>query len=106
MSELMMYKAAALKDAGKPFTKEAAMAKLACSETATFVSHQAIQVTGYPKALTKTISVMVIIFPAHKIILPHRFWVEWGTCLTCQWRGTTGTRASQRFMKAPVKSSA
>ena len=41
MSELMMYKAAALKDAGKPFTKEAAMAKLACSETATFVSHQA-----------------------------------------------------------------
>ena len=44
MSELMMYKAAALKDAGKPFTKEAAMAKLSCSETATFVSHQAIQV--------------------------------------------------------------
>merc|ERR1712107_773237 len=46
MSELMMYKAAALKDEGKPFTKEAAMAKLACSETATFVSHQAIQVLG------------------------------------------------------------
>jgi len=46
MSELMMYKAAALKDAGKPFTKEAAMAKLACSETSTFVSHQAIQVLG------------------------------------------------------------
>ena len=44
MSELMMYKAAALKDAGKPFTKEAAMAKLSCSETATFVAHQAIQV--------------------------------------------------------------
>merc|ERR1712158_71865 len=38
MSELMVYKAAAL--------KEAAMAKLACSETATFVSHQAIQVLG------------------------------------------------------------
>ena len=48
MSELMMYKAAALKDAGKPFTKEAAMAKLACSETATFVSHQAIQVGTWP----------------------------------------------------------
>jgi len=46
MSELMMYKAAALKDEGKPFTKEAAMAKLACSETATFVAHQAIQVLG------------------------------------------------------------
>jgi len=46
MSELMLYKAASLKDAGKPFTKEAAMAKLACSETATFVAHQAIQVLG------------------------------------------------------------
>jgi len=46
MSELMMYKAAALKDADKPFTKEAAMAKLACSETATYVAHQAIQVLG------------------------------------------------------------
>lgn len=45
-SELMMYKAAAMKDAGKPFTKEAAMAKLHCSETATFVAHQAIQVLG------------------------------------------------------------
>ena len=39
-----MYKAAALKDAGKPFTKEAGMAKLSCWETATFVAHQAIQV--------------------------------------------------------------
>jgi len=46
MSELMMYKAAALKDEGKPYTKEAAMAKLACSETATYVAHQAIQVLG------------------------------------------------------------
>jgi len=46
MSELMMFKAAALKDNGKPYTKEAAMAKLACSETATFVAHQAIQVLG------------------------------------------------------------
>ena len=107
MSELMMYKAAALKDAGKPFTKEAAMAKLACSETATFVSHQAIQVTAYQKALPKiTNFLMVMILPTPKIILPHRFWVEWVMCQTCQWRGTTGTRASQRFMKAPVKSSA
>ena len=44
MSELMLFKAASLKDAGRPFTKEAAMAKLACSETATFVAHQSIQV--------------------------------------------------------------
>merc|ERR1712154_46170 len=46
MAELMMYKAAALKDDGKPYTKEAAMAKLAASETATWVAHQAIQVLG------------------------------------------------------------
>merc|ERR1712106_1009058 len=46
MSELMLHKAAALKDAGRPFTKGAAMAKLACSETATYVSHQSIQVLG------------------------------------------------------------
>jgi len=45
-SRLLMYKAAALKDAGKPFTKEAAMAKLSASETATYVAHQAIQVLG------------------------------------------------------------
>ena len=43
-SRLMMYKAASLKDAGRPFTKEAAMAKLAASETATYVAHQSIQV--------------------------------------------------------------
>jgi len=45
-SEMMLFKAAALKDAGRVFIKEAAMAKLACSETATFVAHQAIQILG------------------------------------------------------------
>ncbi|XP_062617289.1 short-chain specific acyl-CoA dehydrogenase, mitochondrial-like, partial [Saccostrea cucullata] len=39
-SRLLTYKAALLKDAGKPFSKEAAMAKLAASEAATFCSHQ------------------------------------------------------------------
>ena len=39
-ARLLMYKAAALKDAGKNFTKEAAMAKLAGSEAATFCAHQ------------------------------------------------------------------
>ena len=43
-SRLLLYKAAALKDEGKPFTKAAAMAKLSCSETATYVAHQSIQV--------------------------------------------------------------
>ncbi|XP_061189733.1 short-chain specific acyl-CoA dehydrogenase, mitochondrial-like [Saccostrea echinata] len=45
-SRLLTYKAALLKDAGKPFSKEAAMAKLAASEAATFCSHQAIQILG------------------------------------------------------------
>ena len=65
-ARLLMYRAAALKDAGRPYTKvcqshykpesevcqefycfqEAAMAKLAGSEAATFVCHQALQVLG------------------------------------------------------------
>ncbi|KAL3858431.1 hypothetical protein ACJMK2_013022 [Sinanodonta woodiana] len=45
-ARLLTWKAAMLKDAGKPFTKEAAMAKLSASEAATFVSHQAIQILG------------------------------------------------------------
>jgi len=45
-ARLLIYKSAALKDAGRPYTKEVAMAKLAASETATFVAHQSIQVLG------------------------------------------------------------
>ncbi|ELT94208.1 hypothetical protein CAPTEDRAFT_157883 [Capitella teleta] len=45
-ARLLNYHAAMLKDSGKPYSKEAACAKLAASETATFVSHQAIQVLG------------------------------------------------------------
>lgn len=45
-SRLLTYRAAWLKDEKKPFSKEGAMAKLMASETATFVSHQAIQVFG------------------------------------------------------------
>eukprot|EP00597_Dinobryon_sp_UTEXLB2267_P004328 CAMPEP_0170074660 /NCGR_PEP_ID=MMETSP0019_2-20121128/11925_1 /TAXON_ID=98059 /ORGANISM="Dinobryon sp., Strain UTEXLB2267" /LENGTH=373 /DNA_ID=CAMNT_0010285107 /DNA_START=152 /DNA_END=1273 /DNA_ORIENTATION=- len=45
-ARLLTHKAAMLKDAGKPFVKDAAMAKLAASETATFCSHQAIQILG------------------------------------------------------------
>lgn len=42
----MIYRAATLKIAGKPFTKEAAMAKLNASETATFVTNKALQIHG------------------------------------------------------------
>ena len=43
-ARLLTYRAAALKDIGHVYIKEAAMAKLAASEAATFISHQAIQV--------------------------------------------------------------
>ncbi len=43
-ARLLIHKAAMLKDAGKPFIKDAAQAKLYASEAATWCSHQAIQV--------------------------------------------------------------
>jgi len=45
-ARLLTWKAAMLKDAGQNFIKEAAMAKLAASETATSISHQCIQILG------------------------------------------------------------
>ncbi|KAF1332690.1 Short-chain specific acyl-coa dehydrogenase, mitochondrial precursor, partial [Globisporangium splendens] len=45
-ARLLTWKAAAEKDAGRPYTKLAAMAKLKASEAATMASHQAIQVLG------------------------------------------------------------
>jgi len=45
-ARLLNFKAAMLKDAGKPYIKDAAQAKLMASETATWAAHQAIQVLG------------------------------------------------------------
>merc|ERR1712212_846145 len=45
-ARLLTWRSALLRDAKKPFTKEAAMAKLAASEAATYCAHQAIQVLG------------------------------------------------------------
>lgn len=45
-ARLLVYNASKLKDANLPFSKEAAMAKLFASETATFASHKAIQLFG------------------------------------------------------------
>ena len=45
-ARLLTWRAAKLKDQGVRFTKEAAMAKLAASEAATYVTHQALQVYG------------------------------------------------------------
>ncbi|CAL1284817.1 unnamed protein product [Larinioides sclopetarius] len=45
-ARLLTYKAAKLRDRGERFTKEVSLAKLAASEAATFVSHQAMQILG------------------------------------------------------------
>jgi len=45
-ARLLMRRAAWLKDVGRPFTREASMAKLYASEAATWVTHQAIQIHG------------------------------------------------------------
>lgn len=42
----LLYRACWLKDTGKPFTKEAAMAKLFCSEVFKFVATEAVQIHG------------------------------------------------------------
>lgn len=45
-ARLLTWRAAKLKDSNMPYTKEAAMAKLAASEAATFCAHQSIQILG------------------------------------------------------------
>ncbi len=45
-ARLMVYRAAACKDAGRPFTKEAAMAKLFASEAAERAAFKALQIHG------------------------------------------------------------
>lgn len=45
-ARLLTWRAAQLKDQGVKYTKEAAMAKLAASEAATFIAHQSIQILG------------------------------------------------------------
>ena len=45
-ARLMVYRAAALKDRGRPFSKESAMAKLFASEAATRVTDLAVQIHG------------------------------------------------------------
>ncbi|MDH4257173.1 MAG: acyl-CoA dehydrogenase family protein [Candidatus Aminicenantes bacterium] len=45
-ARLLTYKAANLKDRGKPFSKEAAMAKLFASEAANKIVYQALQIHG------------------------------------------------------------
>jgi alkylation response protein AidB-like acyl-CoA dehydrogenase len=45
-ARLLTYRAARLKDAGRPFSKEASMAKLYASETANFAAWAAVQLFG------------------------------------------------------------
>ena len=46
MAKLMVYRAAWLRDQGRPFAKEAAMAKLAASEIAVKAAEEAVQIHG------------------------------------------------------------
>ncbi len=46
LARTLLYKACWLKDAGKPFAKEAAMSKLYCSEIAKEVADDAVQIHG------------------------------------------------------------
>lgn len=45
-SRALLYRACALKDSGRPFSTEAAMAKLLCSKTAREVTNLAVQIHG------------------------------------------------------------
>lgn len=45
-SRLLIQRAAWLKDMGRPFAREASMAKLYATEAATWVTHQAVQIHG------------------------------------------------------------
>ncbi|MHB8585095.1 MAG: acyl-CoA dehydrogenase family protein [Thermoplasmatota archaeon] len=45
-SRLLVHRAAALKDAGKPFTREASEAKLFATESAQWITNQAVQIHG------------------------------------------------------------
>jgi len=45
-ARLLLYRACAVRDTGRPFGAEAAMAKLFCSETASRVTSLAVQIHG------------------------------------------------------------
>jgi butyryl-CoA dehydrogenase len=45
-ARMLVYRAAWLKDQGKPFMKEAAMAKLYAGEVSSFVTNKALQIHG------------------------------------------------------------
>jgi alkylation response protein AidB-like acyl-CoA dehydrogenase len=45
-AELLCLRAAALKEEKRPFTREASMAKLFCSETSNWVCDRAVQIHG------------------------------------------------------------
>ena len=88
-----------LKDAGKPYAKDAAQAKLMASETATFSAHQAIQVLRCQTELWLMVDVFLCIpcpsLLAARLILAllysYRSWEAWDLLLTCLLRGTTET---------------
>lgn len=134
-ARLLTWKASLLRDAKKPFTKvqspriwfeiefdfffpsvtfinvmfcvqEAAMAKLAASEAATYCSHQVrkpateLMYKMQKKPSRELLKMSLILLQ----IRPSRFWEGWVTWPTCPPRGTTATLASPRSTRAPVRS--
>ena len=65
-ARLLIYKAAMLKDAHKPYTKDAAQAKLFASEAATWCSHQAIQVQFWLLYLFNVVTVYIFLIALSK----------------------------------------
>ena len=89
-ARLLTHRAAVLKDDHQPYTKEAAMAKLAASEAAAFVTHQAIQIYGGYGYVSDN---------------PVERYCRCGQPLlsfiaNVQYDRCTGTRASRRFTRA------
>jgi hypothetical protein len=98
-ARLLTWRAAKLKDEGANFTKEAAMAKLAASEAATFVSHQ---VNGGLVCFITLRAQKHTVWPP-STTRPFKCLGAWVTCRTCPPSATTAMRASPRSTKAPAR---
>lgn len=71
-ARLLTWRAAHLKDLKEPFSKEAAMAKLAASETATFCAHQCIQVCFQFILIDCIVFILLLIFYNAVISIPTK----------------------------------
>lgn len=94
-ARLLTWRAAWCKDQKKPYTKEAAMAKLAASEAATFLSHQCIQILGGMG--------WVFLFLWCELNDWCLFVFVLVMCLICRLKGIIGMQGLRKFMKERLK---